>query len=296
MKLPLFFLLSICISKVAAFGLYGCYERLLYWQAYQMDSGSKKQRIANACSRDPTTAQAVGPIRGGRCNLRQFLYYITDDEDEKEIIADKNKLTDADLAKDKTALDEVASKMYKAGVGRTYNPGHIYQGLSSNSGIDKVIGNVAAFIEQKGWLEAENGKPDQELFDLAEKARSRVEFGRKANGARDVGAEIRKQYDREVWDKQPKNKNGEIEKDAPLVDEGLVKERMAIPDGGVGGWPTCDLEAAQNSVNAAEAAAGRGPMKLKKDFLQPWHDRERTHVLNIQAAKDAKAKIAGCSA
>ncbi|KAJ9297802.1 hypothetical protein DTO271G3_4023 [Paecilomyces variotii] len=261
-----------------------------------MESGSKKQRIAKACSRDPTTAQALDPVSGGRCNLRQFLYYITDNKQEKATIADKNKLTDADLAKDKTALDEVASKMYKAGVGKTYNQGHTYEGLSSNSGINEAIGNVAAFIEQKGWLEAENGKLDQELFDLAEKARSRVELGRRANGARDVGAEIRKQYDREVWDKQPKNKNGEVEKDAPLVDEGLVKERIAIPDGGVEGWPTCDLEAAQNSVNAAETAAGRSPMNLKKDFLRPWQDREVTHVLNIQAAKDAKAKITGCSA
>lgn len=144
MKFPLFFLLALCISKAAAFGLYGCYERLLYWQAYQMDSWSKKQRIAKACSRDSKTAQAVGPVSGGRCNLRQFLYYITDNKQEKEIIADKNKFKDADLAKDKTALDEVASKMYKAGVGKTYNPGRIYEGLNSNSGIHEVIENVAA--------------------------------------------------------------------------------------------------------------------------------------------------------
>lgn len=152
------------------------------------------------------------------------------------------------------------------------------------------------FIEQKGWLEEENGKPSQTLFDQAEKARSRVEFGRKASGARDVGAEIRKRYDREVWDKQPKNKNGEIDKEAPLVDEGLVKEKLAIPEGGVEGWPTCDLEVAKNSVNAAEAAAGRGPMKLNKDFIGPWRDRETAHVLNIDAAKDAKLKINSCSA
>lgn len=95
---------------------------------------------------------------------------------------------------------------------------------------------------------------------------------------------------------QPKNKNGEIEKDAPLVDEGLVKEKMAIPEGGVAGWPTCDLEVAKNSANAAEAEAGRGPMDLKKDFLRPWKEREATHMLNIQAAKDAKTKITSCSA
>lgn len=116
----------------------------MYWQAYQMDSGSKKQKIAKACSTNAETAKAVGPISGGRCNLRQFLYYITENGKAKEIIADKNKLKDADLAKEKTALDEVASKLYKAEIGTTYNPGRIYQGLDSKSGIDEVIRYVAA--------------------------------------------------------------------------------------------------------------------------------------------------------
>ncbi|GLB09425.1 hypothetical protein AtubIFM57258_005345 [Aspergillus tubingensis] len=295
MKLPLFLILTVCVSKAVAFGLYGCYERLLYWQAYQMDSGSKKHKIAPACSRDADTAKNVGPITGGRCNLRQFLYYITLDEGERSVIADKNKLKDADLAKDQTAIDELAKKMDDVDIGKAYNPSRIYQGLHVNSRVDEVISNVAAFIEQKGWLEEGNGKPSQTLFDLAEKVRSRVEFGRKAMAARDIGAEVRKQYDREVWDKQPKNKNGEITKDAPLVEEGLVKESLAVPEGGVGGWRTCDLEVAQNSINAAEAAAGRGPVNLKKDFVRLWRDREATHMLNIKAASEAKAKITSCS-
>lgn len=144
MKFPLFFLLALCISKAAAFGLYGCYERLLYWQAYQMDSGSKKQKIAKVCSNDPRTAQAVGPISGGRCNLRQFLYYITEDDEAREIIADKNKLKDVDLAKEKTALDEVASKLYKADLGTTYHPGRIYEGLTPRSQVNEIVDLVAA--------------------------------------------------------------------------------------------------------------------------------------------------------
>lgn len=142
MKFPFFFLLALCISKAAAFGLYGCYERLLYWQAYQMDSESQKQIIAPACSRDRETAAAVGPVKGGRCNLRQFLYYISNNKDERKTIADKNKLKDADLAK-KTALDDVASKLYKANVGMNYHPGHIYEGLKPNSDIDVLINYIA---------------------------------------------------------------------------------------------------------------------------------------------------------
>ena len=111
------------------------------------------------------------------------------------------------------------------------------------------------------------------------------------------GAEIRKKHDNEVWEKQPKNKNGEVEKEAPLVEEGLVKERMGIRTGGVDGWITCDLQAAKESVDAEEAKAGRNPMKLNKDFINPWSVREEGHRLNIQALKDAKTKISGgCSA
>lgn len=115
----------------------------MYWQAYQMDSGSKKQKIAKACSRDAETAKVVGPVSEGRCNLRQFLYYISDNE-EKATIADKSKIKDADLAKEKTALDEVASKLYRANVGRNYQPGRIYEELGPTSGTHEDIGNVAA--------------------------------------------------------------------------------------------------------------------------------------------------------
>ncbi|OJJ85482.1 uncharacterized protein ASPGLDRAFT_65480 [Aspergillus glaucus CBS 516.65] len=264
MKFPLFFLLALCISKAAAFGLYGCYERLMYWQAYQMDSGSKKQRIAKACSRDAETAKVVGPVSGGRCNLRQFLYYISASEEEKATIADKSKMKDADLAKENTALDEVASKLYGANVGRNYQPGRIYENLGPTSGTHE--------------------------------ARSRVQYGRQANAVRDIGTEIRKKYDNEVWEKQPKTKKGEVEKDVPLVKEGLVKERMGIPNGGVDGWITCDLQDAKTAVNAEETKAGREPMKLK-DFIDDWSTNEGGHRLNINAAKDAKLKISGgCSA
>ncbi|PWY61968.1 hypothetical protein BO83DRAFT_326996, partial [Aspergillus eucalypticola CBS 122712] len=151
------------------------------------------------------------------------------------------------------------------------------------------------FIEQKGWLEEGNSNASQALFDQAEKARSRVEFGRKANACREIGADIRMQYDRAVWDRQPKDANGDIVKKALLVEEGLVKETMAMPDGAVAGWITCDLPAARNSVNAAEKAAGRNPMKLK-NFASSWQRKEKAHMLKNQAATEAKANITGCSA
>ncbi|OJI99606.1 hypothetical protein ASPVEDRAFT_69965 [Aspergillus versicolor CBS 583.65] len=289
MKLPLFFLFALCISKATAFGLYGCYERLLYWQAYQMDEDSHNKKIATACARDSITAKVVGPITGGRCNLRQFLYYITDSQDEKAVVADKNTLKDSDLAKERTDLDEVAKKMYHAGMGEPYNPSHIYQGLRSNSQIHDLIQNVAGFIQRKRWLDEGGGKPAQELFDQAERARSRVQTGRIASGLRDVGVEIRRKYDREVWDKQPKNRNGKIKKNAPLVDEGLVREQKVIPPGATEGWISCNPDAAQDSLNAAGKE-----VNVRKEFIDPWKNNQDGHRLNIQAVQDAKQMITEC--
>lgn len=143
MKFFLLFLFALCISKAATYGLYGCYERLMYWQAYQMDSDSYKKRVAPACSRDPIVASKIGPIRGGRCNLRQFLYYISKDNNEKAIIADKNKLRDADLARERTEIDYVASKLHGANIGKSYNGGHIYEGLKSHAEVDQIIKTIA---------------------------------------------------------------------------------------------------------------------------------------------------------
>lgn len=164
--------------------------------------------------------------------------------------------------------------------------GH-WQKFNSNF---RILTPSNRFIQQRG---RDNGdrKPAQELFDRAEKARSRVESGRELTGLRDVGIKIRKKYDREVWDKQPKDGNGEVQKNAPLVDEGLVREREIIPPGATEGWISCDPRAAQSSLNAAGKE-----VDVVREFVEPWKDNWDAHRINIQAAKNAKAKITECRA
>lgn len=152
------------------------------------------------------------------------------------------------------------------------------------------------YIAQKGDLKKEDGRPNQELFDLAEKTRSRALFGRKATAARDIGNEIRKTYDSAVWDKQPKNKNNKLAKEPPMVEEGLVKEKMAIPDGGVQGWVTCSLGAAKELVNEKLEKEGKAPMKLNDEFIGPWMDKEVSHQSNIRALESAGEMISECKA
>lgn len=157
--------------------------------------------------------------------------------------------------------------------------------------ISPILTASNRFIQRKGWLDEGGGKPAQELFDQAEKARSRVQAGRIASGLRDVGAEIRRKYDREVWDKQPKNRNGKIKRKAPLVDEGLVREQKVIPPGATEGWISCNPDAAQDSLNAAGKV-----VNVRKEFINPWKNNEDAHRLNIQAVQDAKQMITKCSA
>lgn len=142
----------------------------------------------------------------------------------------------------------------------------------------------------------EENRPRQELFDLANKTRDRALFGRKATALRDIGGEIRKKYDNAVWQKQPKNKNGELQKDAPMVTEGLVEEKMAIPNGGVQGWVTCDLNAAEKSVNKNLEEEGKAPANVKQDFTESWLSAEEGHRRNIDALKYAEQRISPCYA
>lgn len=81
-----------------------------------------------------------------------------------------------------------------------------------------------------------------------------------------------------------------------MVEEGLVKEKMAIPDGGVQGWVTCSLGAAKELVNEKLEKEGKAPMKLNDEFIGPWMDKEISHQSNIRALESAGEMISECKA
>lgn len=121
------------------------------------------------------------------------------------------------------------------------------------------------FIQRKGWLDAENGRLSTEFFDRAGTAADRVTNGRRLTQFRGIGNEIRKQYDLGVWDKQPKDTNGEVLKTAPMVDEGPVKERIKIPNGATAGWISCNVWAVKDLIEEA----GKGRWTWKRISLPP---------------------------
>lgn len=140
MKAPIFFFLALCISQASAFGLYGCYERIMYWEAYKMDAGTDKadQKVAKSCASDPKVLSAgLGKLENGRCNLRQFLYYISDTEEEKA----RTKKLPANIENQKS-VDALADKLYKNGNTGAYRAGRIYEGVEGADipTLFKVIG------------------------------------------------------------------------------------------------------------------------------------------------------------
>ena len=153
----------------------------------------------------------------------------------------------------------------------------------------RILTSRNRFIQRKGWLDAENGRLFMEFFDRAGTAADRVTEGRRLTQLRDIGNEIRKQYDPEVWDKQPKDTKRKVLKTAPMVDEGLVKERIKIPNGATAGWISCNVWAAKYLIEEA----GKGPVDVEKDFITPYNDREPSHRNNIWAAKGAVTKSSG---
>lgn len=116
--------LAYCITQAAAFGLYGSYERVMFWNAYQLDKASDKQKMAKSCHTDAGVQKAgLGQFENGRCNFRQFLYYISGTEDEKANI----KRLSADVGKS-SSVDVIANRLYEGNVKGAYNMRVMWEG------------------------------------------------------------------------------------------------------------------------------------------------------------------------
>lgn len=135
MKMLLLAVFAFCISQAVGFGLYGCFERVMYWQAYQMDADSDEKKVGKTCATDPSVHEAkLGKLVQGRCNLRQFLYHISSNEDEKAAI---KKLNEKDLAaaeQKSPGVVELAKVLYKGRIGSSYDNAHVYEGVDRGAG------------------------------------------------------------------------------------------------------------------------------------------------------------------
>lgn len=74
MLLKILLLLTLCTSSVTAFAASGAYERMLFWQAYQLDlarNDGKAKSVAKGCKPAP-------------CNFVDFMKYIAATDQEKQ--------------------------------------------------------------------------------------------------------------------------------------------------------------------------------------------------------------------
>lgn len=106
MRTVLALLFAFCISHAASFGLAGAYERMLYWNAYQMDPEDGNDRtIGRGCKKT------------GRCNFAEFMAFIevTRRKDAKSLLNGLNP----------TNVDEGARMLNERGLNEVYDPGRV---------------------------------------------------------------------------------------------------------------------------------------------------------------------------
>lgn len=123
MRISSLFFLAFFTLQAASFGLYGCYERIMFWNAYQLDANSPKPKIAKACASDTDVQKAqLGKLVNGRCNFRQFLYYIAGTEGEKSRI----KALPENVGDSKN-INKIANALYDGDVKGQYKPQLIWE-------------------------------------------------------------------------------------------------------------------------------------------------------------------------
>jgi hypothetical protein len=103
MRTVLALLLAFCISHAAAFGVAGAYERMLYWNAYQMDPEDGDERT-------------VGPGCTS-CNFAEFMAYIE--------VTKKDEAPDLLRGLNPTNVDEGARMLNERGLNEVYDSGRI---------------------------------------------------------------------------------------------------------------------------------------------------------------------------
>ncbi|KAL4783389.1 hypothetical protein BJX76DRAFT_358030 [Aspergillus varians] len=224
----------------------------------------------------------LGKLENGRCNFRQFLFYITADRDEKARI---QKLP-ANI-EDQKSIDVLADKLWRSGVKGAYYPGRIYEGVHADD-IPSLFNDIAKLIGEK------NNAKNSYLIRNALTARKRVQEGRVALRNRDVGYLLRWDYDREnsPVDVSPRERKP-VPSELPLVTKGLVPE---IENRGRG-WETVDLQAAKDNILADPRYKGQHFKiqdyinevdKIQAKGKDEVRAKRQGHKANIEAITQAK--------
>lgn len=125
MLLKILLLLTLCVSNVTAYAVAGAYERMWFWQAYQLDvarNGGKATKIAKMCSKENNTKRP--------CNFQQFLKYIAATTEERTAIDSPAFKKDLGKVDTKTmSPDEGAKILVKHDITGTYRIRSMFEQL-----------------------------------------------------------------------------------------------------------------------------------------------------------------------
>ena len=129
MRISSLFFLAFFTLQAASFGLYGCYEWIIFWNAYQLDANSPKPKIVKACASDADVQKAqLSKLVNGCCNFRQFLYIAGTEDEESRIKALPENVGDV------KNINKIANALYDGDVKGQYKP----QLISENMRWDNI--------------------------------------------------------------------------------------------------------------------------------------------------------------
>lgn len=119
MRLSFLALVGYLISCVACFGEYGAYERVLYWNAYQLDAAlhDRPQFISTGCTNGM-------PKRVKKCTFQQWLDYMDNSEGTTRITADISGMS----------VDRLAQELQDHRYTGKYKLHHVINGVQDTSG------------------------------------------------------------------------------------------------------------------------------------------------------------------
>ena len=133
MKFPIFFLLVLCSTHTAAYGISGAYERMLYWYAYELDQQADGPKVvAKGCA---------GEFAVKTCNLKHFLTYIAEGPREK---ANARSLPDTINAHNIKA-DTAAEIIHRGHLTGAYRINYVYEMVNQIPDLFTMIARYASY-------------------------------------------------------------------------------------------------------------------------------------------------------
>lgn len=185
MRLSLLFFSIYLVTFTTAYGLYGGYERMFYWYAYQMDvaKNGEAQKIAKGCKPAP-------------CNFVNFIKFIADPQITKDLPNFQGG--------NSPPVDATARTLNDAKLTGGYNCRKIHTSIRNSDDVATLFTEVAKFV---GGARDAAGVTDA-MRDGVSVSIDRVAVLRQEGNSKAFGEALEKKFPGQVkWEQRPLGPN-----------------------------------------------------------------------------------------